>query len=129
MKWLYLAILGVGLVWGAVQGVQAGRDPASTFGDVARWATTPVVSGLGVCAFCVIAEFWYAVFKQSRSQNSPAPKPAPDSNQPPNEETRIEIHEPDIDLVCVLRGDAAKDTEGRAKIGAVANHYASGDGK
>lgn len=62
----------------------------------------------------------------------PPPPPAPPKRDYPapveTTATTISLIEPNIDLRIVLTGDAAKDSEGRKKIGAVMEHYGSGKG-
>jgi hypothetical protein len=122
-----LIVLG-GLVNGGYNFVQSANDPKASKPDVLVATGGPVAGGFGLAGVIGVAHFIWSNRKGPviKSGNS-VPVTVPEVTGPPS--TRIEIHEPDIDLVCVLRGDAAKDSEGRKKIGDVAAHYAAGGGK
>lgn len=124
---LILASLVVGLIWGGVQAVQVLQDPAGTIPQAVLWGAwpIPVCGGLG----CVAS---LALFIRS-NRNGPA-TPKPDPANPPViitpsiPATTMELHNEDIDIHCVLRGEAETDAEGLKRIGAVLDYYASRKG-
>lgn len=86
-----------------------------------------LVSGLAAAG-------WFILKDQTANRTAEVipPKPAPTppwrEDRTDRPETVITLSETDIELSIVLTGDAAKDPEGRKKIGAVMEHYGSGKG-
>lgn len=122
-------IVAGGLLNGGYNLVQAKNDAKASIPDMAWGVTQGVGSWWGGGALAALVHFVWANRKGPVSTVKPDPEKPPVVVAPSLPSTRIEIHEPDIDLVCILRGDAAKDAEGRKKIGDVAGHYAAGGAK
>lgn len=120
---LWLAAL-IGLpVLGALNLHRVLADPAATWMDAALWGGIPLVAGVAAFVGRGLI-FGLGTTAKARGGMSPSASNVRDDSSPL--ETRIEIHEANVDVVCVLRGSAASDAEGRRKIGEVASHFAGG---
>lgn len=132
---------------GIVNSVRIQSDPVLSAQDrsdaILHYGTIPLAVGavlffLGPMLFGTCIDLFEEWGKARRPSPPPEgivkPPPPPPPPPPPKRDylvesgTVIRLDEPNISLSVRLTGDAAKDAEGRQKIGAVMEHYGSGKG-
>ncbi len=128
---LYVAVFSFISIQGAADMTGEARGTAIMSYVFVPLIGVALVSGLGGAVW-----FWLGDIGNGRNRNAnpPAPpRPLPIQTQRDTPTlietpaTTIRLTEPSIDLWIVLTGDAARDPVGRRKIGAVMEHYGSGN--
>lgn len=132
MKYLHIAVavVSLGLIANSIANFRTIQAKADLSADarseqVRKYFATPLACGVGLIAgWCVagVLGLFDPAGPQSRTTLDSLKSLVKTTATP----TTITLREPNIDLRIVLSGEAAKDPEGRRRIGAVTDWYASG---